>query len=298
MLELQIDKELQAWIDPLSTEEYALLEASILQDGCRDPLVVWGGYLLDGHNRYEICQKHGLSFSTFEKVGLVTKVDVKIWMIQNQMGKRNTTDFARTALALKLKPLLELRARERQAHGQTAPGRTLSLNSDEALIRTDDSIAKLAGVGRDTVRKVEKIIGKATPEVIAQVRAGEISINAAAKTVTPPRAVAAPAAEQTPAPSSSNEITVVPDAAPENFGPSPEEIAAAVRAEAEQLEYIRNLLASDDDPLALALADLKQKGLEISALRSQNAGHQNTINDQIRMIKSLRSRLAKLEGTV
>jgi hypothetical protein len=85
------------------------------------------------------------------------------------------------------------------------------------------------------------------------------------------------------------------DVDPENFGPSPEEIATAFRAEAEQLEYIKNLLASDDDPLALALADVKQKCLEISALRSQNAGHQNTINDQIRMIKSLRSKLAKLE---
>jgi hypothetical protein len=90
----------------------------------------------------------------------------------------------------------------------------------------------------------------------------------------------------------------MPDVDPENFGPSPEEIASAVRVEAEQLEYIKNLLASDDDPLALALADLKQKCMEISALRSQNAGHQNTINDQIRMIKSLRSKLAKLERTV
>lgn len=86
---------------------------------------------------------------------------------------------------------------------------------------------------------------------------------------------------------------VAPD---DDFGPSPEEIAAAVRADAEQLEYIKNLLASDDDPLALALADLKRKSLEISALRSQNAGHQNTINDQIRMIKALRSKLAKLEA--
>jgi hypothetical protein len=196
MAELQIDPELKAWIDPLSPDEYALLEASILQDGCRDPLVVWAGYLLDGHNRYEICQKHGIEFSTFEKAGLSTKVDVKIWMIQNQMGKRNATDFARTALALKLKPLLEQRARERQAHGQTAPGRTLSLNSDEALARTDESIAKLAGVGRDTVRKVEKIIEKATAEVIEQVRTGEISINAAAKTVNPPKAVATPAGAQ------------------------------------------------------------------------------------------------------
>jgi hypothetical protein len=343
MLNLQIDPELKAWIDPLSADEYALLEASILQDGCRDPLVVWGGYLLDGHNRYEICQKHGIEFATFEKAGLTTKVDVKIWMIQNQMGKRNATDFARTAWALKLKPLLEQRARERQAHGQTAPGRPLSLNSDEASVRTDDSIAKMAGVGRDTVRKVEKIIEKASAEVIEQVRTGEISINAAAKTVSPPKAAVEQAGAETatkpaetrmdaqsalgaeqgngdqtgrvsastkpliangavidfptiPAGAGQGDNQGAVDVEPENFGPSQEEIAAAVRAEAEQLEYIKNLLASDDDPLALALADLKRKDLEIAALRSQNAGHQNTINDQIRMIKALRSKLAKLEA--
>jgi hypothetical protein len=99
-----------------------------------------------------------------------------------------------------------------------------------------------------------------------------------------------------PASAGQGDFQGAPDVDPENFGPSQDEIAAAVRAEAEQLEYIKNLLASDDDPLALALADLKRKDLEISALRSQNAGHQNTINDQIRMIKALRSKLAKLEA--
>lgn len=313
MLNLQIDPELKAWIDPLSPDEYALLEASILDEGCRDPLVVWGGYLLDGHNRYEICQKHGIEFATFEKTGLSTKVDVKIWMIQNQMGKRNATDFARTALALKLKPLLEQRALERMQAGKADP----TQNSAEGTGETRQAVAKAAGVSHDTVRKVEKIIEKATAEVIEQVRTGEISINAAAKLVLPPKVIPA-ALKPHPGPVSAstkpliaNETAVnfpaisggagpgdnpgSPDVDPENFGPSPEEIAAAVRAEAEQLEYIKNLLASDDDPLALALADLKQKGLEISALKSQNAGHQNTINDQIRMIKSLRSKLAKLE---
>jgi hypothetical protein len=53
--------------------------------------VVWGRCLGDGHNRYEICHKHGIGFTTFEKSGLTTKGDVKIWMIQNQIEKRNTT---------------------------------------------------------------------------------------------------------------------------------------------------------------------------------------------------------------
>jgi hypothetical protein len=92
-------------------------------------------------------------------------------------------DFARVALALKSKPLLEARAKARMVAGKADP----RLNSDEGPVRTDESIAKMAGVGRDTVRKVEKIIEKADAEVIAKVRTGELSINAAAKTVALPK---------------------------------------------------------------------------------------------------------------
>jgi hypothetical protein len=195
---LYVDDELQAWIDPLSPDELALLEASLLEDGCRDPLVVWGGYLLDGHNRYALCTKHGIPFQTVEKTGLVTKEDAMLWMVDNQLGKRNLTDFARVALALKAKPLIEARAKARMVAGKADP----RPNWDEGSTRTDDAIAKAARVGRNTVRKVEKIIEKAGAEVIAQVRAGELSINAAAKTVTPPKPPKAPKAKTTadPAP--------------------------------------------------------------------------------------------------
>ena len=41
MHNIQIDSEFQALIPPLSAEERAQLEANLLADGCRDPLVVW-----------------------------------------------------------------------------------------------------------------------------------------------------------------------------------------------------------------------------------------------------------------
>jgi ParB-like chromosome segregation protein Spo0J len=187
---LNIDPELQAWLEPLSPTELAGLEASLLADGCRDPLVVWDGWLLDGHNRYALCMKHGLPFTTVEKTGLTTKDDVKIWMVENQSGKRNLSVFARVAYALKIKPLLEARGKARMLAGQADPRQ----NSDEGPVRTDESIAKIAGVSRDTVRKVEKIIEKASAEIIAQVRTGELSINAAAEMVAPPK----PAATEVP----------------------------------------------------------------------------------------------------
>lgn len=52
---IQIDAAFKAQIPPLSVEEREQLEANIAAHGCRDPLTVWNGVLLDGHNRYEIC---------------------------------------------------------------------------------------------------------------------------------------------------------------------------------------------------------------------------------------------------
>ena len=43
--------ELKAYIDPLTPDEYESLERSIMDEGCRDSLVLWGNILIDGHNQ-------------------------------------------------------------------------------------------------------------------------------------------------------------------------------------------------------------------------------------------------------
>jgi hypothetical protein len=60
-------------------DEYKLLEQSILDEGVRDKIVTWQGYIIDGHNRYKIAKKHGLTFETIEKE-FDTIEDVKDWM--------------------------------------------------------------------------------------------------------------------------------------------------------------------------------------------------------------------------
>ena len=57
---MEIDNEFRNYIRPLSSEEFEKLEASILSEGIRDPLVIWQGILLDGYHRYKIAQEHGL----------------------------------------------------------------------------------------------------------------------------------------------------------------------------------------------------------------------------------------------
>ncbi len=294
MSDLKIDAELREWIAPLSTDEYMHLESSILAEGCRDPLVAWSGYLLDGHNRYEICQKHGLQFSTVEKTGLKTKDDVKIWMLENQLSRRNVTDFARVEIMLKLKPMLDARAKERQLSGLKVGDSPVEPNSaQQENKRTVEEIAHKSGVGKSTVQAVEKIIQKATPEVINQARTGVISINAAANTFG---AGKMPKQKNESNPAPSNQMS--PELNAGEFSPSDEEIAQSIKDEQVQLDYIKDLLANEDDPLTKALSEIKmlRNQVRVSTLIADGLNSEKTL--LIRTVKSLQAKLRKLEAAV
>ena len=64
--QLKIKKEFKNLIRPLHRQEFLQLEENILSDGCRDPIITWNGYIVDGHNRYEICTKHDVEFKVLE----------------------------------------------------------------------------------------------------------------------------------------------------------------------------------------------------------------------------------------
>ena len=61
---LKIDEEFRHLIRPLRHREFLQLEQNIINDGCRDPIVVWHDTIVDGHNRYEICMRHSIPFDT------------------------------------------------------------------------------------------------------------------------------------------------------------------------------------------------------------------------------------------
>jgi hypothetical protein len=140
---LKIDPEFKALIPPLSKEEYSLLESNILRDGCRDPLTVWGETLLDGHNRHEICTKHGLPFSTFE-IQLPDREAAMDWMDANQLGRRNLTREAHDLL---------LGRRYNRTKRETAgkPAGTILGQSDP--ISTAAKLAVEHGVSEATVKR-------------------------------------------------------------------------------------------------------------------------------------------------
>jgi len=94
---LEVDKDFKAIIRPLFKSEYLQLEENLLTDGCRDPIVVWKGIIIDGHNRYEICTKHNIPFAVTE-MDFDCRESVIAWICANQLGRRNLTEEARKFL--------------------------------------------------------------------------------------------------------------------------------------------------------------------------------------------------------
>lgn len=89
---LTIDPEFQNLIPPPSTEELALLEANLSQEGCLQPLIVWKNHniLLDGHNRYQICTQLHIPYTTLE-IELPNTEAALAWIVNHQLGRRNIT---------------------------------------------------------------------------------------------------------------------------------------------------------------------------------------------------------------
>ena len=174
--ELKINETLEHVMPPLQETELALLTKSLLEDGCRDPLIVWNGAIVDGHNRYRICQANNIPFSYIE-MEFDDESAVKLWIIKNQLARRNVPDFVRCELVLPLEAELKAEAKKRQGQRNDLNfGPTLAQGS-----RSRDELARIAGVSHGTLDKVKKIVAEADDETKEKLRSGEISIHRASQ---------------------------------------------------------------------------------------------------------------------
>lgn len=277
-MDIIVNEELKAYIDPLTPEEHAALERSILTEGCRDALVLWGDVLVDGHNRYGICQKHGLPFNTVQSTLFKSIDDVHLWMIDQHLGRRSVSDFQRGVLALRKREILAVRqhhaiaeaaAREQASQGLNTDAVISSPTTDEPTtpnFKSREDLAKAARLSSSQVVMIEKIQKQAAPELVAAVKSGVISINAAAAVAT------LPAEEQVAAASAGkNELKL-----------AAKRVRDAKRAAREAMaEHSLPAFAADDaaiegvDPVA-TVAALQQR---IATLEAENAALREQIAD-------------------
>lgn len=196
-MKLEINRELHELIPALSKPEQDALIASLNVEGCRQPITVWKGknIIIDGHNRYAICNKFDIPFKV-EELEFEDEYRVKIWMINNQLARRNLSIEYRVELACTLAVVEQELAQKRKLANlkQFSEKSETSEISDstEALTRGTRSkkgrgvigeIAKKAGVGHSTVERYDAIKRKGTEEQKEAVRTGKKKIGTVYKEI-------------------------------------------------------------------------------------------------------------------
>lgn len=151
MIQLEVRPEFRDKIPPLTADEYSRLEANILEDGeVREPIVVWGNVIIDGHNRWKIIQAHPEIPFDVKQMNFANKWSAIVWMCHNQMGRRNMTDEQKTVL------IGEAYKAQKLAFG----GDRKSSAQNEHLNRgrTSELLAKEFGVAKETVKRSEHFL--------------------------------------------------------------------------------------------------------------------------------------------
>jgi hypothetical protein len=185
----RIDPEFKTLIPPLSADERTQLEQNILScQKCHNALILWEGIIIDGHNRFEICVKHGIQFEVKE-ISFPSREDVKVWILENQLGRRNLNDATRIEIALVKAELLREKAKKRQMlsrldKSSASKGLVKSSNPENEQINVRKIIADDADISEKTLHRYMQIKKEGSPELVAKVKSGEIKIGAAHKTLT------------------------------------------------------------------------------------------------------------------
>ena len=145
----------------LTTEESKALEDSIKREGLREPLIIWKGkgILVDGHNRHEICKSLKIKYRArdIREMPFENAEAVKLWILENQAGRRNMTTFQQIEVVLALKDAIAAEAKRNQQAGGGSVRQKVGKPGNEAK-RTNKILGDKVGVSHEIIRKAEAIL--------------------------------------------------------------------------------------------------------------------------------------------
>lgn len=188
--DLIIDKEFEELLPVLSPEELENLENSILQYGLLDPIKIWqepdtGEWIIiDGHNRYNILKKHNIDWHYWQDYKIMseleTREDVKQWMFEQQLGRRNLSPEEKYDIVQKFKDMLQKKAKQNQSSGGKGKSNLKEVNVQKEM-------AKATGISVGSYYKLDYIKKHGSEEINRQLHDKEISIDKAFQMVKNPK---------------------------------------------------------------------------------------------------------------
>ena len=175
--------EMEELLPSLSAEQFSALESDILENGCYAPVIVNEDMvIIDGHNRFRICEKHGLPFRMLV-FSFADLLEAKQWALDTQKGRRNLEKWELGKIALKLKPEIEARAKATMSAGggnqksEGAKSGLATLPNPISAVDTRKELADAVGLGERTMGKVMQIDEHAPAAVKEALDSGDLSIN-------------------------------------------------------------------------------------------------------------------------
>ena len=181
MQDIIIDEEFRFLLPALDTDTFLRLEESLLQNGCRDALVLWNGIIIDGYNRYTICVKHNIPFNTID-MEFDSREDVLIWIITNQVSRRNLTPIQLSHFRG-----VHYRAERKRVSNADGKNQHSEVDRQNGIQPKMQTTAKLLSdkykVSPRTISRDAKTadaidaIGEESPDVKRMILAGEVKIN-------------------------------------------------------------------------------------------------------------------------
>ena len=166
--------EMEQLLPPLSAGQLSSLESDILENGCYNPIIVNEDMVIvDGHNRFRICEKHGLPYRMLV-FSFADLLEAKQWALDTQKGRRNLDKWELGQIALKLKPEIEAKARANQG------SRTdLSVNSPKGYTPTSTrkEMAQVVGIGEQAMGRIAQLTKNAPPSLKGALESKKVSVN-------------------------------------------------------------------------------------------------------------------------
>ena len=156
---------LSAAYPAMSAEDFQSLKDSITNIGVQNPITIFDGMVIDGWHRYTAATDLGMDCPTVE----LGDVDPRDFVQAVNDARRHMTQSAR---ALALTAVYAWKPVGNPSFTQ--------LNAERSIAKTNAELAKIAGVGVQSIREAKTVHKSAEPEVVAAVKSGEIGLPKAA----------------------------------------------------------------------------------------------------------------------
>lgn len=187
--EFKMDYEFKKLSKTLSLKEHFDLEQEIKKNGSQKPVVVWNGFLVTEHERYEICEKSGIPFAIFE-LDLDCREAVISWLCARQLKEENVTEEKRRFLiGLQYENEKIINSKRRQGGGmeyskKDSPRRDVSLDGNKVKVQpVVDRVASYNNISLSTAAKYAAYtralleIEKKEAQLVSKILSGRFKIS-------------------------------------------------------------------------------------------------------------------------